>query len=471
LRDYIRRFSKLCNNLADATDAEIISAFTFGTTNETLIHDLVVRKPRTVKELLDLATDHAEGEDALAAVLRGAATRGKSVATSDAGEGTSSRSKRRKKQGKRRRRDDEDNFVAVADKKKGGAKPPKTPPTKDHFEKLLEQPCPNHDTPVKHKMKDCNLMKKWVKGTLRTEGAGGSQNKDRDEEPGDADDAYIEDEVVHVVFGGAPAYESKRRQKVTRREVLFTDPATPSFLKWSDEAITFDKNDHPRHIPQPGRYPLVVDPIIGTKRLCKVLMDGGSGLNLLYVHALDALGIPRARLQPSSEPIHGVVPGKQMFAIGRIDLPVTFGTLSNFRKEVLTFEVLPFKTAYHALLGRPCYAKFLAVPNYTYLKLKMPGPKGVITIDSTFERAFECANEAMQYADAALGTEEMQRKAAAWLGADDSAELKKVHATSSSSPEELGKAAGAFEPAKDAKEIEVGEDGRTLHVGTELSPK
>jgi len=69
LRDYIRRFSKLCNNLADATDAEIIGAFTFGTTNETLIHDLGVRKPRTVKELLDLATDHAEGEDALAAVL------------------------------------------------------------------------------------------------------------------------------------------------------------------------------------------------------------------------------------------------------------------------------------------------------------------------------------------------------------------------------------------------------------------
>jgi hypothetical protein len=101
----------------------------------------------------------------------------------------------------------------------------------------------------------------------------------------------------------------------------------------------------------------------------------------------------------------------------------------------------------------------------------MPGPKGVITIDSTFERAFECANEAVQYADAALGTEEMQRKAAAWLGAGDSAELKKVHATSSSSPEELGKAAGAFEPAKDAKEVEVGEDGRTLHVGTELSPK
>jgi hypothetical protein len=41
--------------------------------------------------------------------------------------------------------------------------------------------------------------------------------------------------------------------------------------------------------------------------------------------------------------------------------------------EMLTFEIADFLGAYHAILGRPCYAKFMAVPNYTYLKLKMPG--------------------------------------------------------------------------------------------------
>ena len=45
---------------------------------------------------------------------------------------------------------------------------------------------------------------------------------------------------------------------------------------------------------------------------------------------------------------------------------------ANFRKEVLTFEVVGFRGSYHAILGRPCYAKFMAIPNYTYLKLKMP---------------------------------------------------------------------------------------------------
>jgi hypothetical protein len=41
-------------------------------------------------------------------------------------------------------------------------------------------------------------------------------------------------------------------------------------------------------------------------------------------------------------------------------------------------------------LGRPCYTKFMVVPNYTYLKLKMPGPKGTITVGSTYRHAYEC---------------------------------------------------------------------------------
>jgi hypothetical protein len=51
--------------------------------------------------------------------------------------------------------------------------------------------------------------------------------------------------------------------------------------------------------------------------------------------------------------------------------------------------VVGFRGAYHAILGRPCYAKFMAVPNYTYLKMKMPGPNGVITVGSSIEHAFE----------------------------------------------------------------------------------
>ena len=84
------------------------------------------------------------------------------------------------------------------------------------------------------------------------------------------------------------------------------------------------------------------------------------------------------------------MPGKQAVPLGQIDLPITFGDLTNYRMETLTFEVFGFHRTYHAILGRPCYEKFMAIPNYTYLKLKMPGPCGVITIGTSFQRAYEC---------------------------------------------------------------------------------
>ena len=76
------------------------------------------------------------------------------------------------------------------------------------------------------------------------------------------------------------------------REVCVPITVVPSFLRWSESPITFDQRDHPSHIARSGRYPLVVDPIICKKHLTKVLMDGGSGLNILYVDTLDAMRIP-----------------------------------------------------------------------------------------------------------------------------------------------------------------------------------
>ena len=88
---------------------------------------------------------------------------------------------------------------------------------------------------------------------------------------------------------------------------------------------------------------------------------------------------------PSAHPanrsaFHGIVPGKQVMPLGQIDLPVTFRDPSNYRMETLTFEVVGFPKTFHAILGHPCYTKFMAIPNYTYLKLKMLGPHGIITI-------------------------------------------------------------------------------------------
>jgi hypothetical protein len=113
-------------------------------------------------------------------------------------------------------------------------------------------------------------------------------------------------------------------------------------------------------------------------------MDGGSGLNIMYAETLDAMGISRTELCPSGAPFHSIVPRKRALPLDQIDLSVTFGDPSNFRKETLTFEVVGFCGTYHAVLGWPCYVKFMAIPNYTYLKLKMPGPNEIITVHTTY---------------------------------------------------------------------------------------
>jgi hypothetical protein len=143
----------------------------------------------------------------------------------------------------------------------------------------------------------------------------------------------------------------------------------------------------------------VVAPLFGTKRVHKVLMDIGSGLNIVYMSTLDNMGIQRSQLHPSLTPFHRVVAGMQAVPLGQIDIPITFSDEGNFCKEMLTFEVIGFPRMYHAILGRPAYAKFMVVLNYTYLKLKMPGPMEVITVSTKLQHAYECGAGCYHFTD------------------------------------------------------------------------
>ena len=99
----------------------------------------------------------------------------------------------------------------------------------------------------------------------------------------------------------------------------------------------------------------------------------------------------------------------QAYPLGQIDLPVTFGDRANFCSKVLTFEVVDFPGSYHAILGWPYHAKFMVIPNYTYLKLKMLGPNGVITMGSTFSHAYTCDHEHYKLATTVINSAELPK--------------------------------------------------------------
>ena len=457
LRDYIRRFSRRCNELPHVVDADVVGAFLSGTTCEALIHELGRNCPRTARELLDVATSHASGEEAVGALLHHTTPEKGKGKRSDGGAGEGASGSKPNKKNKSRLSGEP--LVAVTGKK-GAKRPAKE--LSNHFEKKWNGPCPNHEFPVRHLMRDCSLMKKFVTqqetegpSPPECEGATGGGSDAGEEEGG----AYPHAEGCLMIFASSEARASRRAAKVERRDVFAAEPATPAFLRWSELPITFDRTDHPSRVPRPGRYPLVVDPIVVKTRLSKVLMDGGSGLNILYAEVLDAMRIDRARIRPDGSPFHGVVPGTQAVPIGRIDLPVTFGTPSNFRTETLTFEVVGFPGIYHAILGRPCYAKFMAVPNYTYLKLKMPGPKGVITVGASFQHAYQCDVDNCDLASATLAS---------------TTELAVVREQIVEDAPQTSRKAASFGPAEDTKVVTLdpeGDKGKTVRIGTSLSPK
>jgi hypothetical protein len=165
-----------------------------------------------------------------------------------------------------------------------------------------------------------------------------------------------------------------------------------------EQPITFSRADHWVHIPDTSSYTLVVEPIIEGALLAQTLIDGGSGLNVIFVDTLKKMDFNFKRLTDCDEPFFGIVPNKAAYPMGRVSLSVTFGTEENFRTKYLSFEVADFKSSYHAILGRPMLARFMAVPHYTYLVMKMPAPKEVIIVYGDLLISFKCDNKALEIA-------------------------------------------------------------------------
>ena len=113
----------------------------------------------------------------------------------------------------------------------------------------------------------------------------------------------------------------------------------------------------------------MVNPVIRQIRLARVLIDGGSTLNIIFAKTLEDMGFNMTKLVPSDQTFFGIIPGAGSTPVGKVSLLVTFSTRDNYMMESIIFEVAPFETSYHAILGRLALTKFMAIPNHMYLLL------------------------------------------------------------------------------------------------------
>jgi hypothetical protein len=152
--------------------------------------------------------------------------------------------------------------------------------------------------------------------------------------------------VVNVIFGGVTGFPSKCTQNLTLREILSVEPAIQKPLRYSEVPIFFSRDDQWTSFSKPGKFSLILDPVVAGSELTRVLINGRSGLNLLFASTLKKMGPNISKmLTPSRAPFYGIIPGNVATPLGSVVLPVTFGTKDNYRMECIKFEVADFESS------------------------------------------------------------------------------------------------------------------------------
>jgi hypothetical protein len=188
-------------------------------------------------------------------------------------------------------------------------------------------------------------------------------------------------------------------------------------------------------------------------------MDGRSGLNLTYLDTFRWLGFIRDQLQSSPHPFYGVAPSKQSDPLELVTLHVTFRDASNYCTETLAFEVVDFSGPYHIILGQPCYVKFMAIPSYTYLKLKIPGPTSVITVEAKTQRVLDCEQNSFEQATTTVVVAKL------WESC--------LCVPPPSADPAMPALSSTFKAAEDAKVVQIDAEDptKTFQIGASLNPK
>jgi hypothetical protein len=173
------------------------------------------------------------------------------------------------------------------------------------------------------------------------------------------------------------------------------------------------------------------------------------------------LGVALKELHESDTPFFGIVPTEGEYPLGHIYMLVTFGTPENYRSEFLRFEVASFDCGYNTIISRPGLAKFMAIPHYTYMILKMPRPQGIVIVRADFLGAAECFRVAIQ---AALTTK---------LSTTSSAQANSKPEEDLTVPTNEAQAMTSIRPTEETKRINLGfaDERKTAIISSILDDK
>jgi hypothetical protein len=216
---------------------------------------------------------------------------------------------------------------------------------------------------------------------------------------------------INMIFKGSMSITSKTQGKKLQHKISLAQQIKPGRrMWWSDDYITFRPEDHPVTELSERNLPLIIKIPIERHKVAKTLIDSRASLNLIMRKTFIEIGLKLSDLTLIHDTFHVIIPGQASTPIGCIDLEVSCGTGENKHREMLTFEVASFDIGYNCILERPFLLKFMAAIHTAYTTIKMPGPRGVITLKSDQCDDIACENAALTHAGR-FGEKEAQRLA------------------------------------------------------------
>jgi hypothetical protein len=275
LRKYMQRFFNKRATIVDVTDKEVIDLFQDGLYHRRTFEDFSRRRLSSITHLKDMITSWADEEDKANAKYD--AIRGKSKQNTGGNSNNNGNQGGRSNNysGPNRKRKLDNIVTAIQRPAKDNSKK-----TSGDFKDLLKEKCPWH-LEGNHTTEQCYQLRRALKDTAEPRHPHNKKGKKMADKGND--DFQEPDKTVNVLFEGLP---NRRAQKATRREVLSIEPAVLTPLRWPEVPITFSRADQWTSFSKLGCFPLALKLVVAGSRLNKVLIDGGSGLNVLFTKTL-----------------------------------------------------------------------------------------------------------------------------------------------------------------------------------------
>jgi hypothetical protein len=192
--------------------------------------------------------------------------------------------------------------------------------------------------------------------------------------------------VLLITGGSSSEPANKKQKKEAQRRVQHVGVQGPFIKsKWSHIPITFSEEDL-KLKDYPHNDAMVISCVIKGFVVHNVLVDTGSAADIIFAKAFRQMQEPEDKIHDATHPLCGFR-GRQIVALGKTTMPVTFGYVHNTRMEHVIFDIVDMEYPYNAIIGRGTLNAFEAILHPAYLCMKIPSEQGPIAVYGSQEAA------------------------------------------------------------------------------------